>query len=126
MKVFTKQKKQVFFLSRQFNFVPLNYQLLIDKLEKENVSYKVICKKVTNDLNSLIRNEDKKSNLFKELKGIISYYFNLYKQMHYCATSSVIIVDGYNVTASLLKHKKGTIVIQMWHALAAIKKFGYL
>ena len=37
----------------------------------------------------------------------------------------MIIVDGYNIPVSVLKHKKNTTVIQMWHALAAIKKFGY-
>lgn len=41
------------------------------------------------------------------------------------AESKVIIVDGYNIPVSVLKHKKNTTVIQMWHALAAIKKFGY-
>ena len=45
--------------------------------------------------------------------------------MYYIATSKVVITDGYNVLISCLKHKKHTCIIQMWHALAAIKKFGY-
>lgn len=125
IKLFTRQKKDVFFLSRQFDFIPLNYELLIKELESRNIKVKVICKKVSNGLNAIIRNEKKKHNLFNELKSVINYYFNLYKQMYYCATSKVIVVDGYNVTVSPLKHKKGTCVIQLWHALAAIKKFGY-
>lgn len=125
IKLFTRQKSEVFFLSRQFDFMPLNYELLIKELESRNVKVKVICKKVSNGINAIIRNEKKKHNLFKELLSVVGYYFNLYKQMYYCATSKVIVVDGYNVTVSPLKHKKGTCVIQLWHALAAIKKFGY-
>lgn len=125
IKLFTKQKRRVFFLSRQFNFVPINYEFIIEELKKENIDTKVICKKVSNGLNGLIRNEKNRKSFFKDIVSIIGYYFNLYKQMYYIATSKVVIIDGYNLTVSILKHKKNTRVIQMWHALAAIKKFGY-
>lgn len=125
IKIFTKQKSEVFLLSRQFNELPLNYELLIKELNKNKISYKYICKKVPSSINTIIRNEKKRFNIWKQLMNIIKYYFNLYKQMLYCATSKVIIVDGYNITVSLLNHKKNTTVIQLWHALAAIKKFGY-
>ena len=125
IKLFTKRKNQVFFLSRQFDEVPLNYQRLIDGLEKDGVSVKVICKKISSGVNSAIRNEKKNRKGKHEILSMLSYYFNLYKQMVYAATSKVIIVDGYNIVSSLLKHKKDTKIIQLWHALAAIKKFGY-
>ena len=60
-----------------------------------------------------------------EIFKIFGYYFNMYKQMYYISTSKVVITDGYNITVSILNHKKGTKVIQLWHSLAAIKKFGY-
>ena len=125
IKLFTKQKTRVFFLSRQFNEVPINYEYLINELKKENIYTKVICKKVSTGLNAIIRNEKKKSSFIKEIKSAFNYYFSLYKQMHYIATSKVVIIDGYNLPVSILKHKKNTTIIQMWHALAAIKKFGY-
>lgn len=125
IKLFTKQKSEVFLLSRQFNELPLNYELLIKELNKNKINYKYICKKVPSSINTIIRNEKKRFNIWKQLMNIIKYYFNLYKQMLYCATSKVIIVDGYNITVSLLNHKNNTTVIQLWHALAAIKKFGY-
>lgn len=125
IKIFTKQKRRVFFLSRQFNDIPLNYELLINKLEKEDIEIKVICKKVSGGLNAMIRNEKNKNTKFAELFSAVGYYFNLYVQMVYIATSKVVIIDGYNLTASVLKHKKNTTIIQLWHALAAIKKFGY-
>lgn len=124
IKLFTRKTNDVFLLSRQFNEPSLNYKYIMKYLDKDNISYKVICKKVTSGLNSMIRNETKKSSIFKELNGIIKYYFNLYKQMYYCAISKVIITDGYNITVSLLKHKNSKI-IQIWHSLGAIKKFGY-
>ena len=125
IKLFTKRKNQVFFLSRQFDEVPLNYQRLIDGLEKDGIFVKVVCKKISSGVNSAIRNEKKNRKSKKEFTSMLSYYFNLYKQMVYAATSKVIIVDGYNIVSSLLNHKKGTKIIQLWHSLAAIKKFGY-
>lgn len=125
IKLFTKQREEVFLLSRQFNELPLNYELLINELKKKKIKYKYICKKVPSSVNIIIRNENKSVDIGRQLMNIIKYYFNLYKQMVYCATSKVIIVDGYNITVSLLNHKDGTKVIQLWHALAAIKKFGY-
>ena len=125
IKLCTQRKNRVFFLSRQFNEIPLNYEMLIGKLKKEKIDIKIICKKVSVGVNSIIRNEKKKNTKFIEIFYSIGYYFNLYKQMFYIATSKVIIIDGYNLTTSVLKHKKNTTIIQMWHALAAIKKFGY-
>lgn len=125
IKLFTKRKNRVFFLSRQFNELPLNYEMIINELRKENIEIKVICKKVSGGVNAIIRNEKSKNTKFVEIFSAISYYFNLYKQMVYIATSKVVIIDGYNLTTSILKHKKDTTIIQLWHALAAIKKFGY-
>lgn len=125
IKLFTKSKKRVFMISRQFDDVPLNYKLLKDELNNNSIESVVICKKVPTGLNSLMRNEKKDINIMSEILKIFGYYFNMYKQMYYIATSKVIITDGYNITVSLLNHKKGTCVIQLWHSLAAIKKFGY-
>lgn len=132
IKIFTKQKKQVFLLSRQFNSPSINYQTIIKELEKDNIKYKVKCKKVESSINDSVRTQGHYSNTssfikktINNLKGSLNYFFDLHSQMVDIATSKVIIVDGYNLPVSLLKHKKGTKVIQMWHALGAIKKFGY-
>lgn len=125
IKLFTFRKKRVFFISRQSNEISTNYKMLIDGLKKENIDSVVICKKIPTGLNSMLRNEKKSINIMSEIFKIFGYYFNMYKQMYYISTSKVVITDGYNITVSLLNHKKGTKVIQMWHSLAAIKKFGY-
>lgn len=125
IKLFTRRKKQVFFLSRQFNSVPLNYELLIDKLKEEepDIFIKTICRKVDEETNALVRNEVHKAK--KNYKKKLQYYGILHKQMYYLAQSRVVIIDGYNLPVSILKHKKETTIIQLWHALAAIKQFGY-
>lgn len=134
IKLFTKQERQVFFLSRQYNKIPLNYSYLIKQLKKQdkNIKIKVICKKVDNELNETLRDTKKCSNtkivmkkISKQLKSAFKYYINIYVQMYIIAKSRVVIVDGYNLSASMLKHKKNTTIIQIWHALAAMKKFGY-
>lgn len=132
IKLFTKQKKQVYLLSRQFSSPSINYQMIIDELEKQGIPYKVKCKKVNTSINDSVRTQGNYSStssflkkLFSNLKGSFGYYFSLYGQMVSIAQSKVIIVDGYNLPVSLLRHKKGTKVIQEWHALGAIKKFGY-
>lgn len=132
IKIFTKRKKQVFLLSRQYNKLSLNYHKIIEELEKENIRYKVICKKLDSQINDSVRTQGNYSNfhklfskLLKNLGSAFKYYFSLYKQMRYIALSKVVIVDGYNLPVSLLKHKKGTKIIQLWHALGAVKQFGY-
>lgn len=62
--------------------------------------------------------------LVKMVRGI-SYPFHMLRQMYAIATSKVVVIDGYCIAASVLKHKEGTCIIQMWHSSAAIKKFGY-
>ena len=65
--------------------------------------------------------------LSRKLEGTnpVAYGFHMLRQMKYLATSSVVVLDGYCIAASVLEHKQETIVVQMWHALAAIKRFGY-
>lgn len=115
IKLFTRQKQQVFFLSRQFNEIPLNYQYVIDELKRQrsNIQIKVICKKVGSELNETIRDTSKSSRvnvvllkLIKQFKSSFGYYLSLYKQMYLIAKSTVVIIDGYNVPVSMLKHKK--------------------
>jgi CDP-glycerol glycerophosphotransferase (TagB/SpsB family) len=51
--------------------------------------------------------------------------FAMVGQMYQLATSKACVVDGYVIPVSLLDHRRGLFVVQMWHALGAIKKFGY-
>ena len=56
----------------------MNYKILIDELEKDNISSVVICKKVPTGLNSMLRNEKKSIDIMSEILKIFNYYFNTF------------------------------------------------
>ena len=127
-KIFPR-KNRITFISRQSDKPTVDFILL------------------ENEIKTLIRNYDNESIGQAELKnrnstnkietvmlckkinngicGKISYGFHIFAQMKSIAQSKVVIIDGYCITISVLKHKKGLEVVQIWHALGAIKKFGY-
>lgn len=101
------QRQKVTFISRQSNQPSLDYKLLIQKINEspENIEIAVLTKKLESNY--------------------IVYGFHMLQQMYHIATSKVVVLDGYCIVASILNHKNGTIIIQLWHALGCIKKFGY-
>lgn len=109
-KILPTNKKKIFFLSRQSNNISLDFDMLIKKIQEDYPDYKIaLCVKMIG--NGIIEK--------------IKYIFLMFVQMYHLSTSSVCVIDGYNVAVSVLKHKKNLKVIQLWHALGAIKKFGY-
>ena len=86
-----KVKKQIVYISRQFNHANLDFKLLIEELEEIAPQYKniVLAKRME--------------------KGVINnikYMLHMLKQMYYIATSKVVILDSYCIAASVLRHKK--------------------
>lgn len=59
------------------------------------------------------------------LSDKVKYGFHMFTQMFHIATSKVVILDTYCMVISILKHKKELKVIQMWHSMGTMKKFGY-
>ena len=109
IKIFTRQKNKVTFLSRQSDTINLDFRLLREMIDNETtLKTEVLCKKIPNNI-----------------MGKINYCFYIVKCMYHIATSKVCIIDGYNIPISSLKHKKNLEIIQIWHAMGAIKKFGY-
>lgn len=104
-KLFKTQNK-ITFISRQSNSITLDYKILSNKINEEMNDYKtvILCKKLENKL---------------------SYIFHMFRQMYHIATSKVVILDSYCIAISVLKHKKSLNVIQIWHAVGSMKKFGY-
>ena len=54
-----------------------------------------------------------------------AYVLHMLRQMLSISVSPMVVTDGYSIPVSVLNHRKNTFVLQMWHALAAVKKFGY-
>ena len=60
-----------------------------------------------------------------DLSGVIGYAFHMLKQMSLMSTSRVVVLDSYCIVACLLSKRKKSSIVQMWHALGSMKKFGY-
>lgn len=57
--------------------------------------------------------------------GKIVYLYKMVQAAWYIATSRVFVVDDYFYPLYVIKPRKGTFVLQVWHACGAFKKFGY-
>ncbi|UNK72642.1 CDP-glycerol glycerophosphotransferase family protein [Microbacterium sp. H1-D42] len=52
------------------------------------------------------------------------YALHLLVEMYHVSTSRVLVVDGYSIIASATPPSDRLTVVQLWHALGALKKFG--
>lgn len=104
-----KTKNRIVYLSRQSNDKSIDMSLLEKAIESELPDYEQVFRlRMIPD----------------GFAAKIKYCFGIIADMYYLATSKVAILDTYSITISCLKHKKDLKVIQMWHALGAVKKFG--
>lgn len=101
-------------ISRQSNDITLDFKLLQEEIEKreKDISVVVLCHKLQGG---------EKAPMLEKIK----YIMHCFKQMYYISTSQIIILDSYCILASILKHKKNLKIIQMWHSMGTMKKFGY-
>lgn len=111
LKLLPTKKNRVLMLSRQSNTPSIDFKYIINEIHKKYPEKELI----------VLTKRMEKNNL----KQIISYMFHPLVQMYYLATSTICIIDGYQIAVSVLKHKKSLKIVQIWHSLAAIKKFGY-
>lgn len=100
-------RDRVVFLSRQSSSLSLDYRLLIEELETRLPAKSVrVCLAAP------------------ETQGAVRFAANMIVQLWFARTSRVCVVDGYNPVVSIPPRREGRTVIQMWHALGAVKKFG--
>ena len=109
LKAFCKVQDKVVYLSRQSNEKSLDMQLLEQAIEEKSPG--------TRQVFRLQMMED-------GFAGKLRYFGHLLGDMKALASSKVVIVDTYSIAVSCLRHKAGVQVVQMWHALGAVKKFG--
>ena len=104
------KKEKITIISRQSDKPTLDIVMLSEHLHKSHpeIITVVLTKKIGNGLTHLI-----------------SYAFHMLSQMYHIASSKIIVLDGYCIAASVLKHSKPIKIIQMWHAMGAVKQFGY-
>ena len=107
--LFFKLKKtdnKITFISRQSDIPSLDFRCLINEIKENYPQYRVdvLCKMIPSGLT-----------------GKISYIFEMLRQMKSLASSRVAVIDGYCIPVCMLKHKSDLTVVQIWHALGAVK-----
>ena len=103
------KQKRVSIISRESDNRTLDVAMLEEELLKRGIKVKVLSKLLTKD---------------KSLKAF-GYAGHVLKQEAAMLASDVVVLDTYIIPASMFPHRKRTKVVQMWHALGAIKKFGW-
>lgn len=113
IKLFSTRNK-ITMISRQSSKETMDFRLIREEIEKrdKNVKIVILCRELDGGINSTILNK-------------IKYGFHMITQMYHIATSKVVILDSYCIVISILKHKKKLKVIQIWHSMGTMKKFGY-
>lgn len=104
-----KPHNKVVMLSRESDTPPLDFRLIEKELNRQSPETEVVyfCKKMTKSV------------------SIFSYCLLIFRSLYHIATASVAITDTYCIQLCVLPKKKGLTVIQIWHALGAVKKFSY-
>lgn len=105
---------KVTMISRQSNDPSKEFLMIKNELEKQDEQVKVVllCKTLDNGIQSTLSNK-------------LRYCMHMVSQMVHIATSEVVVLDSYCIVASILRHKKNLKIIQMWHSMGSMKKFGY-
>ena len=101
--------KKVAIISRESNTRTLDIAMLESELLRRGMDVTVLSKLLTKE---------------KSIKAL-GYLGHVLRQEAAILAANVVVLDTYCIPASMIPHRKGTKVIQMWHALGAIKKFGW-
>lgn len=107
-----KTKKKIVFISRQSNEVNNDFRLLGEKIEKYGFQVVYLCRTLDGGVNSSILTK-------------LKYGFHMFTQMYHLATSKVCVLDSYSPVVSVLNHKKDLKIVQIWHSVGKLKKFGW-
>jgi len=103
-------KKRIVFATYRTLKLEDNFKYIYDEVKKENLDYecKLLFKKVG-----------------PGLMGKVKYLFHMMRAAYYMATSEFFLIDDYYFPVYTVKLRKGTEIVQVWHACGAFKKFGY-
>lgn len=105
LKLLPTQNKAVL-ISRKNRHTSIDFKLLAKEISRQHPDTKVV-----------ILNHRRVNNLQHMLETI--------QEMYHLATAKACVVDAYTIPVSILKHKPELTVVQIWHALGAIKEFGH-
>ncbi len=58
------------------------------------------------------------------LRDKLAYLARVVRGMYYVSTSPLVVVDNAYLPIHVAPHRRGTTVVQVWHAVGAVKRFG--
>ncbi|MFJ8263049.1 CDP-glycerol glycerophosphotransferase family protein [Rummeliibacillus sp. NPDC094406] len=97
-------------------------------IQKNKVVIPLYRQKVLEGNLKAVYDELKKSQPQLEFQFIIpsnKTNLKLFKEIAYISNAEYILLDDYYLPIYLIQPRKGTNVVQLWHAAGAFKKFGY-
>jgi CDP-ribitol ribitolphosphotransferase len=103
-----KAQNKILYLSRQSNDKSTDMKMLEDEIRRISPETKQVFR--------LRRLKD-------ESAITLSYIFSIFGDMWEMASSRVVITDTYSIPVSCLRHKAELQIVQIWHAMGAVKKF---
>lgn len=104
---FLPTTNKVVLISRANDKTSIDFKMISDEIHRRYKTTKVVI-------------------LNHKMTSKLSHIGDMLVEMYHLATSKACVVDSYVIAVSILKHKSKLTVVQIWHALGAIKKFGYL
>ena len=103
-------RKRVVFATNRTEQLSDNFKFIYEEMQSQNLEYQSVF-------------------LLKKMGfgviGRIKYLLHLLKATYYLATSKFFLIDDFYFPVYVVNLRKGTEVVQTWHACGAFKKFGY-
>ncbi len=99
-------RRRIVCMSRESDQCPTDFALIKRYIDVHHPDYQVVV-------------------LAKQLRSPLTYLPHMVKQLYMIATSQAVLLDTYAIVVSMLAGYIDIPVIQMWHALGNMKKFGY-
>lgn len=100
------QKRRIVCISRQSDDEPVDFRLIRDYCERRDPPWEIVI-------------------LAKQLRNPAAYLAEMVRQVFYIATSRAVVLDSYCIVVGLLHDRIRVPVVQIWHSLGNMKRFGY-
>lgn len=100
------QRQCIVCISRQSDSAPVDFRLIREYCEHRDPPWDVVI-------------------LAKQLRSPAAYLLEMIRQVYYIATSRAVVLDSYCIVVGLLHDRIRVPVIQIWHSLGNMKRFGY-
>ena len=100
------QHQRIVCISRQSDSAPVDFWLIKDYCERRDPPWGVVI-------------------LAKQLRNPATYLIEMIRQVYYIATSRAVTLDSYCIVVGFLHDRIRVPIIQIWHSLGNMKRFGY-